>query len=155
MSWWAWGLLGLLLLAVEMGTAGGLFALFFGMGALAVAALSAIGLSELGQWIAFPLLSLAGIAGLRRTLSDRLAPRQRMAQEIVGEEAVLLEDVAAGAVGKAELRGVPWNVKAWDGAALRAGQRTRVERVEGLTLYLRADEGAPGEGKWNWSMRRW
>ena len=43
MEWWMWVLVGIGLLVVEMATPGGLFALFFGVGALVVAALSLVG----------------------------------------------------------------------------------------------------------------
>jgi len=49
------------------------------------------------------------------------------------------EAVAPGGVGKAEMRGTPWTARTNGGAALSPGQRCRVERVEGLTLWLRAE----------------
>ena len=58
---------------------------------------------------------------------------------LVGEEVVLLDDLAPGATGRAELRGSPWSARAASNAPLRAGQRCRVVRVEGLTLWLRPD----------------
>jgi membrane protein implicated in regulation of membrane protease activity len=139
MSWWLWVLLGLALLAIELATPGGLFALFFGIGALAVAPLAAAGVDAVWQWLAFSGLSVALLAALRRWLLERLVPPPRPAVDgIVGEEALLLVDVPAGGEGKAELRGVPWSARAVDGAPLRAGQRARVDRIDGLTLYLRA-----------------
>jgi membrane protein implicated in regulation of membrane protease activity len=62
---------------------------------------------------------------------------------LVGEEVVLLGDLPAGGEGKAELRGVPWSARTASGAALRAGQRCRVERIDGLTLWVRAEDAAP------------
>ena len=54
----------------------------------------------------------------------------------------LLGDLPAGGEVKAELRGVPWSARAASGASLRAGQRCRVERVDGLTLWVRAEDSA-------------
>src|SRR4051812_25209959 len=131
MFWWAWVLVGLALLGAEMATPGGLFALFFGIGALAVAPIAALGFPPLVQWVSFTVLSLGLLGGLRRFLLQRMrtstAPPPA---EIVGEAALLLEDVPAGGTGKAELRGVPWTARAHDGGELRAGQRARVERVD-------------------------
>lgn len=143
MVWWSWVLLGIALLVVEMLTPGGLFALFFGAGALGVAVLSALGVSPLVQWLAFTALSLVLFATLRARLQERLGARSpaRM-DDLVGEEVVLLEDLAAGGTGKAELRGVPWSARAASGIPLRAGQRARVERVEGLVLWIRAERSA-------------
>jgi membrane protein implicated in regulation of membrane protease activity len=143
MIWWLWVLAGIALLAFEVATPGGLFALFFGVGALLVAPLAALGLSETVQWLAFSVLSLVGLATLRgpllRRLGQKPAPSAEIASELVGEQAVLLTDVEAGGEGKAELRGTPWTVKVASGIPLARGQRCRVERVEGLTLWVRAE----------------
>jgi membrane protein implicated in regulation of membrane protease activity len=139
MSWWVWVLFGIGLLVLEMLTPGGLFALFFGVGALLVAVAAALGAPATVQWLAFTVVSVVLLATLRRSLRDRLfrAPPHAV-DELVGEEVVLLGDLAAGAEGKAELRGVPWSARIAAGD-LRKGQRARVERVEGLTLWVRAE----------------
>ena len=143
MIWWVWVLAGISLLAFEVATPGGLFALFFGVGALLVAPLAALGLGETVQWFAFSVLSLGGLITLRGPLLRRLGrkpvPSAEIAGELVGEQAVLLADLPAGGEGKAELRGTPWTVRAASGIPLAAGQRCRVERVEGLTLWVRAE----------------
>jgi inner membrane protein len=140
MSWWLWVLSGIALLVVEMLTPGGLFALFFGVGALCTAVLAAAGLGATGQWLLFSAISLVLLATLRRTLQEKLQARPGGAIDaIVGAEVVLLGDVPAGGEGKAELRGVPWSARVASGIALRAGQRCRVERIDGLTLWVRAE----------------
>jgi membrane protein implicated in regulation of membrane protease activity len=132
-------LLGIALLAVEMATPGGLFALFFGAGAIVVAPLAALGVPEAGQWLAFTVFSLATLLGLRRRLTLALSKTPPQAAELVGEQAVVLVEVAPGGEGRAELRGVPWTARTGGGVALAVGRRCRVERVEGLTLWLRAE----------------
>ncbi len=140
MSWWLWVLFGIGLLVVEMATPGGLFALFFGVGALLTALVAGVGVGEVYQWIAFTVISVVLLATLRRTLQDRLVARQTPpVDRIVGEEATLLDDLPEGGEVKAELRGVPWSARAVSGLALRKGQRCRVERVEGLTLWVRGE----------------
>lgn len=143
MVWWLWVLAGIALLAFEVATPGGLFALFFGVGALLTAPLAAMGLSETVQWFAFSILSLLGLGTLRgpllRRLQQKPAPSAEIAGELVGEQAVLLTDLPAGGEGRAELRGVPWTARAASGIPLEKGRRCRVERVDGLTLWLRAE----------------
>ncbi len=139
MIWWLWVLAGIALLAFEVATPGGLFALFFGVGALLVAPLAALGLSDTVQWLAFSVLSLLGLATLRGPLLKRLERQPGSAAELVGERAVLLGDLPAGGEAKAELRGVPWSARAASGIPLQRGQRCVVERVDGLTLGLRAE----------------
>ncbi len=58
---------------------------------------------------------------------------------VVGEVATLSEDLPPGAVGKAQLRGSVWTVKSLEEKPLAKGQRCIVERVEGLTLWIRAE----------------
>ncbi len=140
MAWWMWVLLGLALLAVEMATPGGLFALFFGVGALCVAPLAYAGVGAAAQWFAFTALSLVLLATLRRTLQERLLRRVGPPVDtLVGEEVVLLGDLPPGGETKAELRGTPWSARAAAGVTMKAGQRGRVERVDGLVLYIRAE----------------
>jgi inner membrane protein len=140
MSWWLWILFGIALLAVEMLTPGGLFALFFGVGALATAILSSLGAPPTVQWLAFTILSLVLLATLRHPILEKLRGRPAAPIDtLVGEQVVLLGEIPAGGEGKAELRGVPWTARVASGIALRAGQRCKVERVEGLTLWVRAE----------------
>jgi membrane protein implicated in regulation of membrane protease activity len=140
MAWWLWILVGLALLVVEMITPGGLFALFFGVGALVTAGLAALGVSWVVQWLAFTVLSLGLVGLLRKPIQERLGRRDGPpVADFVGEEATLLDDVAAGGSGRAELRGTPWTARISSGIPLKAGQRCKVERVEGLTLWLRAE----------------
>jgi membrane protein implicated in regulation of membrane protease activity len=140
MGWWVWALAGIVLLGVELATPGGLFALFFGLGALVVAPLAALGLPPIWQWLLFSAVSLASLGLLRGALLERMrrTPATPIDQ-LVGQEAVVLRDLPAGGEGQAELRGVPWTARAATGIALRAGQRCRVERVEGVTLWLRPE----------------
>jgi membrane protein implicated in regulation of membrane protease activity len=57
---------------------------------------------------------------------------------LVGQELLLLDDLAPGGIGKGELRGTTWNVRTAAPRTLRQGERARVTRVEGLTLWVEA-----------------
>jgi membrane protein implicated in regulation of membrane protease activity len=139
MAWWIWVLVGVALLIVEIVTPGGLFALFFGVGALAVAALAAVGAGPVVQWITFPVVSVILLMALRRRLQERLrAAPPPVIDSLVGQECLLIQDVPAGGEGKAELRGVPWSARAASGIPLAKGQRCKVERVDGVVLYVTA-----------------
>jgi membrane protein implicated in regulation of membrane protease activity len=139
MLWWWWILGGIGLLAFEIATPGGLFALFFGVGALLVAPLSALDASIATQWFAFTLFSLIGLMVIRAPLMRRLMLNRSVRLELVGEQAVLLGELAVGGEGKAELRGVPWTARTASTVALSKGQRCIVEKVDGLTLWLRPE----------------
>jgi membrane protein implicated in regulation of membrane protease activity len=143
MGWWLWVLLGLGLFAGEMLTPGGFYFLFFGIGAIAVGVIVGLGadLPPSLQWLLFSILSLAALVPLRGRLvrwmsTDGAAP---VVDALVGQIAVLLDDLAPGEVGKAELRGTAWNARNAGPAALRKGQRGRVVQVDGLMLSLQAE----------------
>jgi membrane protein implicated in regulation of membrane protease activity len=138
MEWWIWAVAGIVLLGVEIATPGGLVAMFFAAGALAVAPLAALGVGAIWQWLLFSAVSLASLGLLRgRLLSSLEGRRHPPVDSLVGQEVVLLSDVPAGGEGRAELRGVPWTARSVAGA-LPAGQRVLVERVDGVTLWVRA-----------------
>jgi membrane protein implicated in regulation of membrane protease activity len=138
-TWWVWVTCGFGLLIFEMLTPGGPFALFIGIGALVTGVAVSLGLPpDWTQWTLFTVSSVASLIFLRGPLKARfnLKGSSRPVDSIVGTEAVLLEDVGQGQVGKAELRGTTWNARADGGRTLAKGQRCRVSRVEGLTLWL-------------------
>ncbi len=142
MAWWLWLLIGIALLALELLlTPGALFLMFFGAAAIVVGLLAATGL--IGplwvQGVLFASLSLVALFSLRRLLLVKLhiTDPDRTVDRLVGETAIALEDLAVGTVGKAELRGSPWNARNVGDAMISLGQRCSVVKVEGLTLNLR------------------
>ena len=138
MTWWWWTLIGLGLLLVEIVTPGGLFALFFGAGALAVGALVAVGLGGPAwfQWLLFTAISVSLLGTLRHRLRAGRDGKGRPVDSMIGEGAVLLEELPPGGVSRAELRGTSWSARSTATVALARGARCKVEKVEGLTLWL-------------------
>ena len=142
MAWWLWVLGGLLLLAAEVATPGGFFAVFFAAGAILVGIARVLGWGgpPWAEWLAFSAVSVALLAVFRRPLMRRFRLNtSKPVDRLEGESAVVTEDVAPGGAGKAELRGTPWTARTQGQATLARGQRCRVERIEGLTLWLRAE----------------
>ncbi|HET9963058.1 MAG TPA: NfeD family protein [Nitrospiraceae bacterium] len=144
MTWWLWLFLGLILLGAEIMTPGGFYMLFFGLAALLVGALAGFDLvvAEWIQWLLFSAFSIVSLAVFRNPL------RRWMNQDgvgatavdtMVGELALVLEDLAPGALGKAEFRGTTWNVRNTGATTLTKGQRSRVDHVDGLTLSIKAE----------------
>ena len=139
MTWWAWVLGGLGLLGIEVLTPGGFFVLFFGLAALVVGALAGLGLHGPAwlQWFLFSVLAVGSLLLFRRRLLERLRMSgATMTGGLVGDVAVLLDDLPPGTVGKAELRGTTWSVRHDGPEPLARGRRCRVERVDGLTLHV-------------------
>lgn len=143
-AWWLWVLLGLALVVGEILTPGGFYILFFGAGAIAVGLLKLAG-ANLGlavEGLAFVAISICLLVLFRRPLMERfkpLAPEIR-ADELTSEVAVALEEIGPRGRGKVELRGTAWNAQNLGEGAISKSARCRVERVDGLTLEIRAIE---------------
>ena len=141
MTWWVWALLGLGLCGGEMLTPGGFYFLFFGIGALVTAALVWLGIGGPPwlEWLLFTTISVACLVPLRgRFVRWASSGEAKVVDSLVGEEALLLDDVEPGGVGKGELRGTTWNVRTSGARTLRRGERVHVTRIDGLTLWVEA-----------------
>lgn len=141
MPWWSWMLFGAALLAVEMMLPGSFFVLFFGVGALLVGLLAGAGLAEPWvEWLLFSVFSIGSLVAFRTRLLERFTKSHASTvgtESYVGDTATLTDDLEPGGVGKAELRGTVWTVRSHETVRLARGQRCRVERVDGLTLWVR------------------
>lgn len=142
-AWWIWIILGLGLLLGELLTPGGFFIIFFGFGALLVGLLKLLGFAPglLVEGLIFTIVSLGACAIFRKPLLERfrqLTPDTGPVDSLVGEPAKALEDIAANATGKVELRGTTWNAENLGAGTISKQTVCRVERVNGLTLYVRA-----------------
>lgn len=143
MEWWIWILLGLLLLLAELLTPGGFYIIFFGIGAVVVGVLA--GFNAAGPlWFQFILFSILSVLTLwlfrEKLLQLTQGERRKNVDSLVGETAVATEEIHLNAVGKAELRGTSWNARNVGDRPLTRGQRCIVERVEGLTIFVRAEQ---------------
>ena len=141
MIWWYWMLLGLVLLAAEMMTPGGFYMLFFGLSALTVGTLAGLGFVEVDwlQWLLFSGIAVGSLLVCRRPLLAMMRQGTVNMPDIdsmMGELAIPLESLAVGSTGKAELRGTTWTAKNVGTTPLEKGQRGKVTRVEGLTLWI-------------------
>ena len=140
LAWWIWIALGLLLALGELLTPGGFYLVFFGVGALVAGLVKLLigGMSLSLQGLVFVIVSVASLMVFRRPLLERfkmLRPEITV-DSFIGETAVAMEDIGANAIGKAELRGTSWNVQNLGTSPISKGRRCRVERVEGLTLFV-------------------
>jgi membrane protein implicated in regulation of membrane protease activity len=142
MPWWGWIVVGAALLAGEMVVDTQFYLVFFGVAALVTGGLAMLGLTGPAwlQWAIFGALCVAGTLGFRRRLYGMLrAGAVEVSQGTVGELAIARSEIAPGARGQAELRGTVWEARNTGAAPIAAGERVRVERVEGLVLSLRRE----------------
>ncbi len=141
MAWWMWMILGLALAIAEAQIPTNFFLLAFGVGGLIVGALVGLGFGGAPwvQWLVFSLASIAALLVFKRTFSRGGADVTHTVDDVRRESAVVIEDIPAGGIGRAELRGTTWSARGVDGAALARGTRCRVDHIDGLTLWLRAE----------------
>jgi membrane protein implicated in regulation of membrane protease activity len=143
MYWWMWLVLGLGLVGLEILTPGGFYVLFFGVGALAVGVAAGLGWSgpSWTQWLLFSLVSVASLLVFRPHLLRLARSRERPdpMDTLEGETATLAQDLGPGEIGKAELRGTVWTVVNRQERPLARGQRCRVVKVDGLTLWVQGE----------------
>jgi membrane protein implicated in regulation of membrane protease activity len=143
LSWWVWMVAGLVFFILEAMSAGGLFLLFFGAGAVLIGLLdlSGIHLSFVIQGLIFVMFSVVSLLLFRRPLLERFQSRmpQGKVDSLIGETAKALHDIPADGMGTAELRGASWTAHNLGDAAIPQSARCRVERVEGLTLHVRGE----------------
>jgi len=144
MAWWAWIILGIVCMAIEVHFTHDFSLFCVGASAFIVAAIAMItgGAPHWSKWIIFAALSVIILLAVRKPLLGRFqAHRGRDAdfQYLIGEVATPDDDLPANAVGRAELRGSSWSARNGEGVGLLKGQRCRVERVEGLTVWLKAE----------------
>ena len=138
MTWWLWLVLGLALTALELLTPGGFYLIFFGLSALLIGTLQLLGLhSQVWvQWFLFTALSFVLLALFRNPVLKAFRPQDLPVDQLIGQVAIPIEDIPAGAVGKAELRGTGWNARNEHHGPIHKGQRCLVRRVDELMLIL-------------------
>lgn len=141
LDWWVWLLMGLLLIGAELLTPGGFYLIFFGLGAILVGLLAAVGVLTVlwAQVLLFLAASFADILLFRQALVRRMNVRGPAPEvdSLLGNTATALDELAPGALGRVELRGTAWQARNAGGVPLALGQQCTVERVEGLTLWVR------------------
>jgi membrane protein implicated in regulation of membrane protease activity len=140
MQWWHWLAIGLILIALEMAASGGFYVIFFGIAALAIASLHVLDAAG-PVWVQLLLFSAISVGSLLLFRSRFLkwmkldAPGADV-DSLVGDTAIPVDDIAPGAVGRAELRGTAWTARNATAATLARGERCTVVEVDRLTIFL-------------------
>jgi membrane protein implicated in regulation of membrane protease activity len=144
MTWWAWMILGAVLFGAEMIAIDAQFYLvFLGLSAAVVGLLGLFGLAlpEWGEWLLFAALALVSMVTFRKALYDKIrgdVPGFRGG--VAGDFVEVPVDLDAGQSTRAGFRGSTWTVVNDSRARIPGGQRARIVRSEGLTLYVSATE---------------
>ena len=143
MLWWHWLVIGLILVALEMAASGGFYVIFFGVAALAIAGLHVLDWAGPVwlQLVLFSSISIGSLLFFRGPLLKwmELDGPGKDVDSLVGDIAVPLEDIPAGAVGRAELRGTVWSARNQATATLSRGERCKVVDVDRLMIFLKPE----------------
>jgi membrane protein implicated in regulation of membrane protease activity len=121
--------------------------MFFGVGARAAGLVVAIvEIAPAWQWLLFTAVSVTTLLAFRRPLVDYMragAATRAPVDALTSEIALAAEDIAPQAVGQAELRGSAWSARNTGTVLIAKGQRCRIDRVDGLVLWIRAEGSEP------------
>ena len=144
MPWWAWLVLGIGLLGVEMFVIDAQFYLvFIGLSAAVVGLLGLIGVDLPGwtQWLIFAALAVVAMLGFRRRLYALVRNRSGHVDErlTVGDRVVIAARLEPGQSGRVEYRGSSWTARNTGAGAIEGGSEAVIEAVDGLTLHVKAE----------------
>jgi len=136
-----WLSLGILLLLVEVTTAG-FWIGFFGLGAIVVGVLIWFALVESlnAQLATFVLASVLPLLLFRRSLARWLNRDKPIVPigDAAGQTAVVVSEIGPGAKGRVEFQGTTWDAEAASGERLAPGTRVRITHQEGTRLFVRS-----------------
>ena len=144
MAWWAWLVLGIGLLGVEMFVIDAQFYLvFIGLSAAIVGllGLAGIDLPVWAQWLVFSGLALVAMLGFRRRLYELTRGRAGVVDErlTIGDRVPVVARLEPGQSGRVEYRGSNWTARNVGDVAIEAGREAVIAEIDGLTLKLKAE----------------
>ena len=143
MPWWAWLVLGIGLLGVEMFVIDAQFYLvFIGLSAAVVGLLGLAGiqLPEWAQWLIFSGLAMLAMLAFRRRLYAMVRGGGGKVDErlTVGDRVAIASRLEPGQSGRVEYRGTTWTARNTGSLAIEAGREAVIAHVDGLTLHVTA-----------------
>jgi membrane protein implicated in regulation of membrane protease activity len=144
MPWWAWLVLGIGLLGVEMFVIDAQFYLvFIGLSAALVGLLGLVGLDlpNWAQWLMFAVLAVVAMLAFRRRLYELVRNRSGHVEDrlTVGDRVLIPARLEPGQTGRVEYRGSSWTARNAGGEPIEAGREAVIERVDGLTLHVKPE----------------
>ena len=143
MDWWAWIVVGAILLGSELAFVDAQFYfVFIGASALLVGFLTVSGLhvAVWFQWVIFAVLSFGSMMTFRRRIYERMRRNLPiMKHGPAGDRVVMPAALAPGDSCRLEFRGSSWSAINAGTSVIGEGAHARIDRVDGLTLVVRGD----------------
>ena len=143
LPWWGWIVFGVLLALIEIASPSGFYFIFFGVSAIVVGGMTWLNLIN-EPWLQvtfFSIFSILASLFFRKPLLARFGQRMpdNSVDSMIGEIGTAMADIQASGFGKVELRGAAWSARNNGSDVLVRGQRCKVERVDGLSLWVSPD----------------
>ena len=127
----------------ELAMAGSFFLLPFGAGTAVATILAFSNVSEGLQWVAFVVVSVASLAGLRplaRKLNAQEQPAKVGSTRLIGEIGVVTKDLGTGLTenGSIQIGREEWPAEPKDMEHIPTGTQVKVTHIEGTRLVVEA-----------------
>ncbi len=140
MQWWAWIVVGAILLGTELAFIDAQFYLVFvGAAALVVGFVQLVGLNAPVwlQWLLFAVLAATSMVAFRRRIYARMRRNLPiMKHGPAGQTVTMPQALSPGESCRLEFHGSSWSAVNGGRAAIAAGSKAHIERVDGLTLVV-------------------
>lgn len=143
MPFWAWLVIGIGLLGVEMFVIDAQFYLvFLGASAIFVGLLGLAGvpLAEWMQWLIFAVLSVVTMFTFRQRLYQLVRARSGHVEErlTIGDRVTVPVRLEPGQTCRVDYRGSSWTARNSDQRVIEAGHEALIAQIDGLTLQVKS-----------------
>lgn len=140
MNWEAiFWLVAMVVFMVAEGLTVTLVSIWFAVGSLAAIFVALFGGSVVTQVFIFLGVSILLLVSLRSVVRRYLNPSliHTNVDSVVGCEGIVTADVNnVAAMGQVEINGLSWSARSTTGEAIREGVRVRVDKVEGVKVFV-------------------
>ena len=137
-----WLALFVVFLIVEAGTVA-LVSIWFALGALAALVSCALGADMWLQITVFLVVSLVLLAVLWKRVRNKLTTTKTNVDSMIGAEGYVTEAIDnLSYTGRVKLGGITWAARSTSGAGIPVGTLVKVERVEGVKVFVSPAEVA-------------
>ena len=137
-----WLALFVVFLIVEAGTVE-LVSIWFALGALAALVSCALGAEMWLQITVFLVVSLVLLALLWKRVRSKLTTTKTNVDSVIGAEGYVTEAIDnLSYTGRVKLGGITWAARSTSGAGIPVGTLVKVERIEGVKVFVSPAEVA-------------
>lgn len=137
-----WLALFVVFLIVEAGTVA-LVSIWFALGALAALLACILGAEMWLQITVFLVVSLVLLAVLWKRVRNKLTTTKTNVDSVIGAEGYVTEAIDnLSYTGRVKLGGITWAARSTSGAGIPVGTLVKVERIEGVKVFVSPAEVA-------------